>query len=83
VGGYRVRLGEPVMAVLAAMDEATHELFVMALVDLGLDPHKGRAFGRKPGDTERALPLGSHGLIVYALDEVEREVKVLTVLWIG
>ncbi len=71
------------MAVLAAMDDAAHEQFTMALIDLGLDPQRGRPFGPKPGDPERALPVGPHGLVVYTLDEVERVVQVVSIIWTG
>jgi hypothetical protein len=71
-------------AVVAEMDEVTHDLFVMAMLDLPVDPHGMGSLMRSEGAfTTRGLPLGPHGLIVYVVNETAATVTITSVLWLG
>jgi hypothetical protein len=70
--------------VVAAMDEATHELFVLAALDLPADPHGIGPLDHTEGAfTTRSLPLGSLGLIAYVIDETTATVTVFDIIWTG
>jgi hypothetical protein len=78
---YGVRILEQVTAALIQMDEASHELFVMAMLDLASDPHsRGHAISAEGSRTTRTLAMGALGLIVYIVDDAESAVEVADVI---
>jgi hypothetical protein len=66
------------------MDEFTHEMFVLAMIDLPLDPHGVGTLVRSEGAfTTRTLAVGPYGLITYVVDETLATVTVVDVTWAG
>jgi hypothetical protein len=66
------------------MDEFTHEMFILAMIELPLDPHGMGSLVRSEGAfTTRTLAVGTHGLITYVVDEVLARVTVTDVTWLG
>lgn len=81
---YSLVITEEVSAVVAQMDEITHDLFVMAMLDLPVDPHGAGSLMKSEGAfATRGLPLGAHGLIVYVVDETTSTVTISDVVWLG
>lgn len=82
---YALDITERAAAVVAAMDNETHDRFVMAMLDLTADPHsQGDAIGTEgPTVTERAMALGASGLIVYTVDDSTVRVRVVNIIWLG
>ncbi|WP_344655353.1 hypothetical protein [Catenulispora subtropica] len=66
------------------MDEATHDLFILAALDLPNDPHGlGNLLNAEGPFSRRALALADIGFIVYVVDESRRTVTVSTFIWVG
>lgn len=81
---YGLVITEEVSAVVAQMDEVTHDLFVLAMLDLPVDPHGAGSLMKSEGAfTTRGLPLGAHGLIVYVVNETAATVTITSVVWLG
>jgi hypothetical protein len=81
---YSVRILQQVTEALIALDKISHELFVLAMLDLATDPHsRGRAIETHGPRTTRTLTMGSLGLIVYIVDDAQATVEVADVLWLG
>ena len=82
---YGLIITELATTVVAKMDQETHDRFVYAMLELGVDPHgQGQLVGdESPAMTERAMALGSSGLIVYVVDDVMETVRIVNVIWIG
>jgi hypothetical protein len=81
---YGVRILQQVTEALVALDKTSHELFVLAMLDLATDPHgRGRAIEVHGSRTTRTLAMGSLGLIVYIVDDSQAVVEVADVLWLG
>lgn len=82
---YGLIITELATTVVAEMDKEAHERFVFAMLDLGTDPHsQGQLVGDEgPAMTERAMALGSSGLIIYVVDDVMETVTIANVIWIG
>jgi hypothetical protein len=81
---YSVRILEQATTALIRMDETSHELFLMAMLDLATDPHsRGHAIGSAGSRTTRTLAMGALGLIVYIVDDTESAVEVADVIWLG
>lgn len=82
---YALDITERAAAVVAAMDDETHDQFVMAMLNLTTDPHsQGDAIGMEgPTVTERAMALGSSGLIVYTVDDSAVRVRIVNIIWLA
>jgi hypothetical protein len=81
---YGVRILQQVTEALIALDKTSHELFVLAMLDLASDPHsRGAAIEVHGPRTTRTLALGSLGMIVYVVDDSRAVVEVADVLWFG
>lgn len=81
---YGLVITEEASSVVAQMDKATHELFVMAMIDLPADPHgMGSLMESEGAFTRRSLALGPHGLIIYVVNEATATVTITSVLWLG
>jgi hypothetical protein len=82
---YALDITERAAAVVAAMDSETHDRFVMAMLNLATDPHsQGDALGTEgPTVTERAMALGSAGLIVYTVDDSAVRVRIVNIIWLA
>lgn len=66
------------------MDEPTHAMFILAMIDLPFDPHGMGSLVRSEGAfTTRTLAVGTHGLITYVVDETSATVTVTDVTWLG
>ena len=80
---YRVIIGELAAGALKDMDEATAELFFLAMVDLSRDPHsQGPELRREGFLTDRAHALGALNTILYTVDDSEANAVYITeVLW--
>jgi hypothetical protein len=65
-------------------DETTHDLFVLAMLDLQTNPHgRGQVIGADGPHVRRAMAMGVHGLIIYVVNDAEATVNVMDVLWTG
>jgi hypothetical protein len=65
-------------------DETTHDLFVLAMLDLRTNPHgRGQVIGADGPHVRRAMALGVHGLIVYIVNDAESTVNVMDLIWTG
>jgi hypothetical protein len=81
---YGLRILQQVAEALIALDKTSHELFVLAMLDLTTDPHShGRPIEVHGPRTTRTLAMGSLGLIVYIVDDSQAVVEVADVLWLG
>lgn len=81
---YRLEIPEEAAKVLAVMDEVSHELFVLAMLDLPRDPHGlGHLVSAEGPFTRRAVALGNIGLIVYVVNDFSSTVTVSSIIWIG
>lgn len=83
---YGLVITEEVSAMVKSppMDEFTHEMFVLAMIDLPLDPHGVGTLVRSEGAfTTRTLNAGPHGLITYVVDETTATVTIVDVTWLG
>ncbi|NUP47635.1 MAG: hypothetical protein HOW97_10040 [Catenulispora sp.] len=81
---YRLTLNEDATKTVAAMDARTHELFVLAALDLPRDPHLlGRVMQNTGAFTTRAHILGSMGFIVYDVDDISQTITVTRIIWTG
>jgi len=83
---YSLVITEEVSAMLKSppMDEFTHEMFVVAMIHLPLDPHGVGTLVRSEGAfTTRTVAVGSDGLITYVVDEVASRVTIVDVTWLG
>lgn len=66
------------------MDELTHVMFILAMLELPLDPHKlGTPVRSEGAFTTRTLAVGSHGLVTYVIDETSATVTITDVTWLG
>ena len=82
--GYSLIIGEEVAEVLAAMDDTTHELFMLAMLDIGANPHGyGRIIQTDGALIDRALDLASMGLIAYQVDDSAGVVRIASIIWVG
>ena len=80
---YGVRILQQVTEALIALDKTSHELFVLAMLDLATDPHsRGKTIEVHGPRTTRTLTMGS-GMIVYIVDDSQAVVEVADVLWLG
>jgi hypothetical protein len=81
---YGLVITEEASSVVAQMDEITHDLFVLAMIDLPADPHgMGTMMESEGAFTQRSLALGPHGLIIYVVNEATATVTIISVLWLG
>jgi len=81
---FSLRIEQEAAKIVAAMSDAAHDLFVLAMLDLPRDPHGlGRETSVDGARTTRAFALGSLGLIVYVVDDAMSTVDVVDVIWIG
>lgn len=83
---YSLVITEEAAAVVKSppMDKFTHEMFVLAMIDLPLDPHGVGSLVRSEGAfTTRTVAVGAHGLITYVVDETSATVTVTDVTWLG
>lgn len=66
------------------MDEFTLEMFVLAMVNLPLDPHGMGSLVRSEGAfTTRTFAVGPRGLVTYVVDEALAAVTITDVTWLG
>lgn len=80
---YALVITEYASAALAAIgDDDWHALFVLACLDLPVDPHAGALIRDEGAVCTRSVVLGS-GMIVYEVDESRATVTVVDVLWLG
>ena len=82
---YGVIIDIEVTKTLGLMeDETTHDLFVLAMLDLRTNPHgRGQVVGSDGPHVRRAMALGVHGLIVYIVNDADSTVNVMDLIWTG
>lgn len=72
------------MVTSPPMDEFTHEMFILAMINLPVDPHGMGTLVRTEGAfTTRTVAVGPHGLITYVVDETLATVTITDVTWMG
>ena len=83
--GYNLVIDIEVTRTLGLMDaQTTHDLFVLAMLDLRSNPHdRGHVVGEDGPHVRRAMALGVHGLVVYVVNDNESTVNVLDLIWTG
>lgn len=81
---YGLVISPEASAVIAAMDDALNELFVMACLDLQDDPHvMGRLSSTEGAFATRNYAVGGLGLIMFVVNDANRTITVTDVLWLG
>lgn len=81
---YQLVIDEEPSRIFAAMDETTHELFVLAALDLPRDPHGlGYAINSEGPFTRRGYTLGGMGMLVYVVNDTTMTVTIADVIWLG
>lgn len=80
---YSLVITEQAAQVLALIHDGDwHALFVMACLDLPVDPHAGELVRDKGPICDRSVTLGT-GIIVYEVDESRSVVTVEDIVWLG